>query len=230
MATSSTWFSRLSSPGLNAGASPPAAAGSRSARPAEQPGRSTTRARFLPHLVSILSLVLAASGTAAAQSPAYRAELFAGAGASRVGGDEGSLGTGPSLVAGAGLRIWGSVSVEVDLSRAWHARRIAGGPLEGTGTALLGSLLRHFGDGPVQPFVMGGVGVLTSRTTHTYQSGTTATVARSDDTRFAWGGGAGLRIFLADEVSLRPQVRVVFSDTTGVMGLLATSVALGYHW
>ncbi len=77
--------------------------------------------------------VLLASAHAAAQGSANRGELFAGAGASRVGGDEGSLGNGPY-------------------------------------------------------------------------------------------------VFLTPRFSLRLQFRLVFSEATGVMGLAAASMGIGYHW
>jgi hypothetical protein len=114
------------------------------------------------HLLTPLLFVLA-SGSAAGQDARQRVEIFAGAGAARVGGDEGSLGNGVYLVGGLGFRFAARASVEVDLMRAQHERNIAGGPLEGT-------------------------------------------------------------------ASLRPQSRLVFREATGVMGLAAASVVMGYHW
>jgi hypothetical protein len=32
------------------------------------------------------------------------------------------------------------------------------------------------------------------------------------------------------QLSLRPQFRLVFREATGVMGLAAASVAVGFHW
>lgn len=77
---------------------------------------------------------------------------------------------------------------------------------------------------------MGSVGFLRSETTHTYPLGGTPTTFRSDDNGFAWGGGGGLKIFLTQRFSVRPQFRLVFSEVTGVMGLAAGSIAVGYHW
>jgi hypothetical protein len=83
----------------------------------------------------------------------------------------------------------------------------------------------------MQVFAMGSAGVLNSKTTHTYSpSGGPAITFRSQNNDFAWGGGAGVKIFLKPHLSLRPQFRLVFSEATGVMGLAATSVAMGYHW
>jgi hypothetical protein len=56
------------------------------------------------------------------------------------------------------------------------------------------------------------------------------TTFRSDENDFAWGGGGGVKIFLTPRFSVRPQFRLVFTETTGVMGLAAGSVAIGYHW
>jgi hypothetical protein len=172
-----------------------------------------------------------APGKAAGQDPPTRVEVFAGAGVSRMGGDEGSLGTGPCLVAGFGFRFAARVSIEVDLMRAQHERAIAGGPLEGTATGGFGSLVYHFAEGRTQVFVMGSAGLLSSKTAHTYSpSGGPASTFRSQDNNFAWGGGAGVKIFVKPQLSLRPQFRLVFSEATGVLGLTAASVAVGYHW
>ena len=65
------------------------------------------------YLLTPLFVVLA-SGMAAGQDRSQRVEVFAGAGVSRVGGDEGSLGHGACLVAGFGFRFAARASVEVD--------------------------------------------------------------------------------------------------------------------
>ncbi len=178
----------------------------------------------------LLVFLLLTSGRAAAQSRPYRTEVFAGGGASRMGGDEGSLGRGPYVVGGMGFRFTARTSAELDLMRAQHERDIAGGPLEGTATGVFGNIVHHFSEGRTRGFVMGSVGLLHSRRTHSFPSGGTAIVVRSDNTHFAWGGGAGVKTFLKPHLSLRPQLRLVFSETTGVMGLAAFSVAMGYHW
>ncbi len=91
--------------------------------------------------------VMACAVPAAGQGRSRRFEVFAGGGVSRMGGDEGSLGTGPSVLGGFGFRVTPRLSVEVDLTRAQHERSIAGGPLEGTASGVFGDLLYHFGEG-----------------------------------------------------------------------------------
>lgn len=122
------------------------------------------------YLLTPLFVVLA-SGRAAGQDRWQRVEVFAGAGAARVGGDEGSLGNGACLVAGFGFRFAARASVEVDLMRAQHERNIAGGPLEGTATGVFGDVVYRFAEGRTQVFVMGSAGLLSSKTTHTYSAG-----------------------------------------------------------
>jgi hypothetical protein len=56
------------------------------------------------------------------------------------------------------------------------------------------------------------------------------TTFTSDDTQFAWGGGGGVKFFMTPRLSLRPQFRLIVSEITGVMGLAAGSVGIGYHW
>lgn len=174
--------------------------------------------------------VLLAAAHAAAQGPAHRGEVFGAVGVSRMGGDEGSLGSGPHAVGGVGVRLAPRASIEIDAMRAQHERDIAGGPLRGTATGIFGSGVYHVSDGRTQVFVMGSVGFLRSETTHTYPFGGTPTTFRSDDNGFAWGGGGGLKIFLTPRFSVRPQFRLVFSEATGVMGLAAGSIRVGYHW
>jgi hypothetical protein len=114
--------------------------------------------------------------------------------------------------------------------RAQHEREIAGGPLEGTATGVFGNVVYHFSKGRTQVFVMGSAGLLRSETTHTYPFRGTPTTFGSDNNDFAWGGGGGVMIFLTPRFSLRPQFRLVFSEATGVMGLAAASMGIGYHW
>lgn len=181
------------------------------------------------HLLALMFVVYTAAH-AAAQGTANRVELFAGGGGSRVGGDEGSLGSGAYVFGGAGYRVLPKVSVEADVMRARHERDIAGGPLEGTATGVFGSMAYYFSEGTTQAFVMGSAGLLRSETTHTFPFNGMPTTFTSDTTDFAWGGGGGVSFFLTARFSLRPQVRVVFSEATGVMGLIAASIGIGYHW
>jgi hypothetical protein len=167
---------------------------------------------------------------AAAQSPPHMVEVFGAVGLSRMGGDEGSLGSGPHVFGGTGVRFAPRAWIEVDVMRAQHERDIAGGPLEGTTTGVFGSADYHFSEGRTQVFVMGSVGFLRSETTHTYPFGGTPTTFRSADDDFAWGGGGGLKIFLRPRLSVRPQFRLVFSEATGVIGLAAGSIGLAYRW
>lgn len=173
--------------------------------------------------------ILFASGPVAAQRAASRGELFAGAGIARVGGDESSLGNGPHFFGGVGFRLSTRVAVEVNAMTARHERDI-GGPLEGTATGVLGSVVYHFTDGRTQPFAMGSAGLLRSETTHTYTFLGEPTTFRTDETHFAGGGGGGVKIFLTPRFSLRPEVRIIFSEATGVLGLVAASIGIGYHW
>jgi hypothetical protein len=188
---------------------------------------------FVTHVAVLgntLVFVVLVSSQAAAQVAANRAEVFAGAGAARMGGDEGSLGSGLYVLGGVGLRIAARTSVELDVMTAQHQRNIAGGPLEGTAAGVFGNAAYHFSEGRTQAFVMGSAGFLRTETTHTFPFGGTMATFRSEANGFAWGGGGGVKVFLTPRFSLRPQFRLVFSEATGVMGLAAGSIAAGYHW
>ncbi len=178
----------------------------------------------------LVSMIVLAGVQAAAQVPAERLEVFVSVGASRMGGDEGSLGSGPQILGGIGIRLLPRVSIEVDVTRTHHEREIAGGLLVGTATGLFGNGVYHFFEGRTQIFVMGSVGRLRSETVHTFSFGGTPTTFKSDDSGFSWGGGAGLKVLLTPRLTLRPQFRLVFSEQTGVLGLAAASAGLGYHW
>jgi opacity protein-like surface antigen len=114
--------------------------------------------------------------------------------------------------------------------RASHERNIAGGPLEGTATGVFAGVGYHFAEGRTQPFVTGSLGLLHSSSTHTFPFAGRMTTFESDDNNVAWGVGAGVKVFPAARLSLRPQFRILFSEATGVMGLATGSVAVGYHW
>lgn len=172
--------------------------------------------------------LLLASGQAAAQDQAYRVEVFGGAGGANIGGDEGSLGNGPCFVGGLGLRFGARASAELDLLRVQGGRREWYTSVKDV-TGVFVDVIYHFSEGRTQAFVMGSMGRLDySRSVS--QPGDPAMVDRGDDNNFAWGAGAGVKVFLKPQLSLRPQLRMVFSEATGVMGLPAASVALGYHW
>lgn len=87
----------------------------------------------------------------------------------------------------------------------------------GTAAGGFADAIYDFAEGPTQPFVIGSAGLLSSQTTHTFSpSGGPAMTFRSQDHNFAWGGGAGVKVFVTPRLLLRPQVRIVFSEATGV--------------
>ena len=161
-------------------------------------------------------LLAGALGQAAAQTPIHRAEVFVGGGGAYLGGDEGQIGSGPSIVSGLGFRFANKFSAEVDWLRVqggwrnWWAKDVT------DVNGVYADLLYHFSSpkSRTQPFLMVSVGVLRYRPPAERSSGV----------------GGGVEIFLSPQLSLRPQVRFVSSATTGVQGLSAASVAAGYHW
>lgn len=191
-----------------------------------RPGKETVRVYWL--LPMLLCLI---AGRSEGQELDRRLEVFGGAGVTHVGADEGSRGTGATFVGGVGLVVSPRVSIEGEAQQARHERSIAGGPLKGTSTGVFGDVVLHSAASRTALFVMGSAGVLNSKTTHVYPSsaGSTTTV-RANDTGFAWGGGAGGRVFITPRVSLRAQLRVMFSESTGATGLMSATAVLGYHW
>src|SRR5262249_15657894 len=92
------------------------------------PIHKTRRALMRSHLVIPMVVFLAATH-AGGQGSAYQREVFGAVGVSRMGSDEGSLGSGPHVPGGVGVRLAARAWIELDVMRTQHERDIAGGPL-----------------------------------------------------------------------------------------------------
>jgi opacity protein-like surface antigen len=168
---------------------------------------------------------------AGAQTASERFELFVGAGVSRMGGDEGSLGSGGTLTAGTDARIVGGLLIGTDALHTRHERQIAGGRLEGTATGVVANLTYRFRpESGVQPFALVSLGAVHFSTTQTYPASFGLVSNHSSETQKAWGGGGGVSIALTPHLLLRPQFRLLFAKRTGVLGLATTSLAASCRW
>ena len=79
-------------------------------------------------------------------------------------------------------------------------------------TTLFAQIRRRPYGGTIQVFVVGSLGVLHSDITQTYPIAGGTQTFTTDERSFAWGGGAGVKVFLKPQISLRPQFRLVFSE------------------
>jgi hypothetical protein len=206
-------------------------------------------------LVSMLmTAAIAAVSTAAwAQSGggAQRFELSGNIGAGRVFRfDDQSFGTKIDVGGGAEFRIRPRLRVAVDVSRLSglaprevDCSSLIGVACTGSGlagvqstTVLSGALVYVFDAGAIQPYVLGGVNVLWSR------SLSTATIVRDDvgtivqhedrDRGFGPTAGFGVRVPLGPRVVVRPDVRLSSGSVMGRenLNVLRTSVAIGFAW
>ena len=190
---------------------------------------------------AVLCLALAAT-PAQAQSPGSerapgdldnRVEVFGTLGWGRVGGDEGSRGSGPVLGGGVGYRLTPRVGVEVDASILINSRDFPSSVrIDGTALLVSGNLLYHFSESRNQVYAIGGLGML--RTDQTFELRN-----RRDDTRdsfhsvetfAAWNAGVGLKAFVTPKLIVRPEIRYYSGGSLGVLGLPRVTVAIGYCW
>ena len=189
-------------------------------------------ARLAPAVLAIGLTVVAS------EAHAYEAAVFGAIGGGVFGDDEGSLGKGLSFAAGVELRPSSRFGFEAELERYEHERRFGfGSVVEGDGWLVSGNLLYHFSEGGLQPYLLGGLGLLSAsyewrRPIFTGESpfesaGTEVSV--TDERGLAMSFGGGMKVFLTEQLSLRPQARF-FSGTDSYLTRLEVTVGLSYHW
>jgi len=93
------------------------------------------------------------------------------------------------------------------------------------------------GSGSATPFILGGVGILQSRSASavTYagtNSGVIVQQADETDRGVSLGFGGGVRIPIGGRLSLRPEIRIVDSTirSRSNLSLIQMAVAVGYRW
>lgn len=108
---------------------------------------------------------------------------------------------------------------------------------DGQATAVVGSVLYHFSDSSVQPYVTGGLGVLKTDYRQVIKGG--AVVGSNEDyssqvraDKMLLNVGAGMKVRVARGLAVRPEIRLY--DTTIGTGYnfssVRLSVGVGYYW
>ncbi len=108
---------------------------------------------------------------------------------------------------------------------------------DGQATAVVGNVLYHFSDSPIQPYVAGGLGILKADYTEVIKGG--AVLGSNEDyvsmvkaDKMLLNIGAGVKARLIRGLAIRPEIR--FYDTTigsGYnFGSIRLSVGVGYYW
>jgi hypothetical protein len=142
---------------------------------------------------------------------------------------------------GNGLSFGGAVAVfptsvlgfEVGVDGGAHSRDFDSGVrIEGTAAYFSGNVLIRFSRSRVQPYLIGGVGLLQSSTDRIDLSGEPLDLTGESGEDTVMGNvGVGLFLFASPRVSVRPEFRVVaYDDSSPVTFYYRASVARGYHF
>lgn len=185
-----------------------------------------TFTRFILAVVVLFTLYAA---------PLYSAdkEIFGSASGGRFGDDEGSLGFGPGYGVGLGVHPLPLLGYEFALHGMTHERQTSGGRLlfEGKPVFFTGNLLLHFSGAMIQPFILGGIGVMHYSGTQRerFTDGRPEVVISKRANEFAVNFGAGLKVFVFPHVSIRPEIRY-FVSTPGNFNMIQGSIGISLHW
>ncbi len=204
--------------------------------------------RALP--ITILFLVMTvAAWTAGAQE--YKGEVFGSFGHGSVGEDDGSLGGGFVLGGGIGYRFSRRWGVEFDISRHGYQRDFSGDGIvhqwDGNALILAGSLLCHFRpEDRTQPYLRFGVSYANQELNEVYRVTPSASFDPGSEAReetihrttkhMGLDLGFGVRIFVSERVSIRPELRYSILNERGggkfpeVLHVPWVSVGVSYHW
>jgi opacity protein-like surface antigen len=205
---------------------------------------SSQKARGLPHSLpkgnismiktAILMGLLLLAPAALAQDLERRGEVFGSLGGGKVYDDEGSLGKGFDIGGGVGFRLTPKVGIEGQVNRIDYERNFASGVrFAGTAVFTTANLLYHFSTSKVQPYVVGGVGFMHHENRSRFPEN--EVLPKRTANSFATSFGGGVKIFLNQKFSVRPEVRVFLGDTAGSgveppFSLGRASLGFTYHW
>ena len=178
----------------------------------------------------------------------YRGEVFGTAGYGSFSHGDDPLGRGIEFGAGAGFRPFQGklrgLGFEVRMSQLQHnIQHSATHSTDGKALTLLGNVLYHFGDSRIQPYAMGGIGILKADYTRQgysewYDGGPDGEyheeywTRRVNESKMAINLGVGIKAAITKNLSIRPELTVI--DTTPGSGynwgVLRVSLGIGYHW
>lgn len=144
---------------------------------------------------AVLVLLIHAGGLAA-----ETLSIFGAAGYGESYDDEGNIGGGVTAQAGISYRLNHRFSAGAEYALIKHRREFPFAVWRGTFQHAAATGYVHFGSGKVQPYVVGGIGLL--HYSNDSRSGT----------GWAWSGGAGFRGYVTQHVFVRPEVRLWVGD------------------
>jgi hypothetical protein len=173
-------------------------------------------------------IVLAAFATAAG-AQTYRSEIYGHAGWGSTWDDEGSIGDGPSAAVNVSRRLTRKIAVEGDFGYFRHVREFPLATVKGSAATLTGNFVYHFTKGRVQPYVLVGAGMMIYNPDPRLDS--------DSATGWAWGFGTGIKGYITERISIRPEWRVAVGQPSRSSGgpeppisHSRITVGLGYRW
>jgi Outer membrane protein beta-barrel domain len=155
---------------------------------------------------------------------------------------------GDNLNVGGGFGIrWSRLGVEFEVNRQLGltpqlarcgVASCSGEARQGvlSSTIASGNLFYQFGESPVRPYVIGGLGAFWSHSVSSVLTvrGTSGTFSEfeTSDTALAVSFGAGLRIAIGRAFSIRPEIRLYDGSLLGRenLTLIRTSIGAAYQW
>jgi opacity protein-like surface antigen len=178
---------------------------------------------------------------------AYRVEALCRFGWGGFWHGDDSLGNGLELGGAVGIRPFQGklrgLGFEAQISQLQHDTQHS--PTHSTNGRVLtftGNVLYHFSDSTVQPYVVGGVGILKADYTRKgysewyelpeWEYHEEYWTDRIDASKMAINLGVGLKAALTPNLSIRPELQIL--DTTPGSGYnwrsVRLSIGVGYHW
>jgi len=178
--------------------------------------------------------LLAISGLnlAGAADSYLRNEVFGAVGIGQTYHDEGSLGSGINGGGGFGYRLSRRFGLEAEVNAFRTTRDYSSlyPPFQASGVHVMGNGLLYLNRGRAQSYLIFGAGLM-----HVSNStGFAGAQPASSTNGFAAGFGAGIKIFVTEHLSLRPEFRIYAGNSRGAveppLGVLRFSMGIGYHW
>ncbi len=171
----------------------------------------------------------------------YRGEVLGQVGWGRFYHGDHQIGSGTEWGGGLGVKPFSGklrrLGFEVQANRLDLAYERGTNVNDGQATAVVGSVLYHFSDSAIQPYVAGGLGVLKANYTQVIKGG--AVLGSTEDyvetvnaEKMLLNIGGGIKARLVRGLAIRPEIRLY--DTTIGKGYnwasIRLSVGLGYYW
>jgi hypothetical protein len=177
-----------------------------------------------------LWLALLLAGPVFAQDYPKR-EVFGTIGIGKTYDDEGSLGSGLNGSGGFGYRLTRRLGVEAEVN-AFRTTREFGSqfpPFRASGLHVMGNGVLYLNRGKAQAYLLFGAGLAHARVQSNFAGFHTPA-----GNGLAVNLGFGVKAFVTQNISLRPEIRLYGADTGNVIEApfvdLRISMGVGYHW